>query len=84
MYHTPDHHWSMAIPLGLTHATMIPAHGALTVLRGREVDHQHRNRRCVVIIRRYTFFCTGCIVILNVLRARVIGVDIVVELVKGH
>ena len=76
----------MAIPLGLTHATMIPAHGALTVLRGREVDHQLRSRRCVVIFFSYihVFFCTECLVILHALRviARVIGVVIVVKLVK--
>ena len=82
MYHTPDHHWSMAIPLGLTPVTMIPARGALTVLRGREVDPQHRNRRCVIFLVYTCVFCTECLVILHALRARVIGVVIVVKLVK--
>ena len=75
---------NMDTTLGLIPETMIQG-GALTALRGREVDHQLKNNRCVCIIRIYMFFCTGCIVILNVLRARdFIGADIVVKIVQGH
>ena len=73
----------MATTLGLIPEIMIQG-DALTALQGREVDLQLKNRRCVCIIRIY-MFCTGCIVILNVLRDRdFIGGDIVVKVVQGH